>query len=31
MIGQNIEKCPGELRRLAVAQTLIGNHQLTLM
>ena len=30
-IGQNTEKSSGELRRLAVAQTPVGNHQLTLM
>ena len=29
--GQNPETCPGDLRRLAVTQTLVKNHQLTLM
>ena len=27
MIGQNTEKSPGDLRRLAVSQTLVKNHQ----
>ena len=30
-IGQNTEKSPGDLRRLAVTQTPVKNHQLTLM
>ena len=30
-IGQESEKSPGELRRLAVTQTSVKNHQLTLM
>ena len=30
-IGQNIEKSPGDLRRLAVTQTPVRNHQLTLV
>ena len=30
-IGQNTEKSPGDLRRLAVTQTRVRNHQLTLM
>ena len=30
-IGQNTEKSPGDLRRLAVTQTLVKNHQLILM
>ena len=29
--GQNIEKSPGDLRRLAVTQTPVKNHQLMLM
>ena len=29
--GQNIEKSPGDLRRLAVTQTPVRNHQLDLM
>ena len=29
-IGQNTEKSPGDLRRLAVTQTPTRNHQLTL-
>ena len=29
--GQNIEKSPGDLRRLAVTQTPVKNHRLTLM
>ena len=29
-IGQNTEKSPGDLKRLAVTQTIIGNHQLAL-
>ena len=29
--GQNIEKSPGDLRRLAVTQTPVKDHQLTLM
>ena len=28
---QNIEKSPGDLRRLAVSQTPVKDHQLTLM
>ena len=28
-IGQNAEKSPGDLRRLAVTQTLVEDHQLT--
>ena len=30
-IGQNTEKSPGDLRRLAVTQTLVENYQLTLV
>ena len=30
-IGQNTEKSPGDLKRLAVAQTPEENHQLTLV
>ena len=30
-ISQNTEKSPGDLRRLAVTQTLERNHQLTLV
>ena len=30
-IGKNTEKSPGDLRRLAVTQTLVGDHRLTLM
>ena len=30
-IGQNTEKSPGNLRRLAITQTLVENHQLTLV
>ena len=30
-IGLNTEKSPGDLRRLAVTETLLENHQLTLM
>ena len=30
-IGQNTEKSPGELRKLAVTQTPVKDHQLTLM
>ena len=30
-IGQNTEKSPGDLRRLAVPQTPVRNHRLTLM
>ena len=30
-IGQNTEKSPGDLRRLAVTQTPVENHQLTLV
>ena len=30
-IGQNTEKSPGDLRRLAVTQTLVKDHQQTLM
>ena len=30
-IGLNIEKSPGDLRRLAVTQTPVRNHRLTLM
>ena len=30
-IGQNTKKSPGDLRRLTVAQSLVENHQLTLM
>ena len=30
-ISQNTEKCPGDLRRLAVTQTPLINHQLTLV
>ena len=29
-VDQNTEKCPGDLRRLAVTQALVRNHQLTL-
>ena len=29
-ISQNIQKCPEDLRRLAVIQTLVKDHQLTL-
>ena len=29
--GQNTEKSPGDLRRLAVTQTTVKDHQLTLM
>ena len=29
--GQNTEKSPGDLRRLAVTQTPVKDHQLTLM
>ncbi len=29
--GQNTEKIPGDLRKLAVTQTPVKNHQLTLM
>ena len=29
--GQNTEKCSGDLRRLAVTQTPVKDHQLTLM
>ena len=29
--GQNTKKSPGDLRRLAVTQTPVKNHQLTLM
>ena len=29
--GQNTEKIPGDLRRLAVTQTPVKDHQLTLM
>ena len=29
--GQNIEKSPGDLRRLGVTQTPVKDHQLTLM
>ena len=29
--GQNTEKSPGDLRRFAVTQTPVKNHQLTLM
>ena len=29
--GQNTEKSPGDLRRLAVTQTPVKNHQLTLI
>ena len=31
MIGQNTEKCLGDLRKLAVTQTPVKDHQLTLM
>ena len=31
VIGQNTKKSPGDLRRLAVTQTPVENHQLTLM
>ena len=30
-IGQNIKKSPGDLRRLAITQTPVENHQLTLV
>ena len=30
-IGQNTEKCPGDLRRLAVTQTPVKNYQLMFM
>ncbi len=30
-IGQNTEKSPGDFRRLAVTQTPVNDHQLTLM
>ena len=30
-IGQNTEKSPGDMRRLAVTQTPLKDHQLTLM
>ena len=30
-IGQNTEKCPGDLRRLTVTRTSGKNHQLTLV
>ena len=30
-IDQNTEKCPGDLKRLAVTQTPVRNHQLTLV
>ena len=30
-IGQNTEKSPGDLRRLAVMQTLVRKHQLMLV
>ena len=30
-IGQNTEKSPGDLRRLAVTQNSVENHQLTLI
>ena len=30
-IGQNTEKSPGELRRLAVTQTTVENHQLMMV
>ena len=30
-VGQNTEKCSGDLRRLAVTQTPVKDHQLTLM
>ena len=30
-IGQNTEKSPGDLRRLAVPQALVKDHQLMLM
>ena len=30
-IGQNTEKCPGDLRRLAVTQTPVKDHQKTLV
>ena len=30
-VGHNIEKCPGDLRRLTVTQTPVKTHQLTLM
>ena len=31
MNGQNIEKSPGDLRRLAITQTLVKDHKLMLM
>ena len=31
MIDQNLEKCPGDLKRLAVTQTPEKNYQLTLV
>ena len=31
MVGQNTEKSPEDLRRLAVTQTPVENHQLTLV
>ena len=31
IIGQNTEKCPEDLRRLAVNRTPVTNHQLTLV
>ena len=30
-ISQNAEKCPGDLRRLTIAQTPMEDHQLTLV
>ena len=30
-IGQNTEKIPGDLRRIAITQSLLENHQLTLV
>ena len=30
-IGQNTEECPGDLRRLAVTQTPVRNHRLTVV
>ena len=30
-IGQNTEKCPGDLGKLVVTQTQVKDHQLTLM
>ena len=30
-IGQNTEKSPGDLKRLVVTQTPVGNHRLTLV